>query len=368
MAASPIIKAAPAPAQTDPAAKPATNIDVAKAIPRTPQSMPGRYPGRVVSVSHPQPVVDGQPQAQAAYQMLERAMYELTGQTNLKDAWMQFIGPDDVVGLKVNPIGGKLLTTSHAITHAVIRQLEEAGLPRQNIVIWDRRRESLDEAGFTPQEYPGIQIESTEYYDDNKSYYNDQGRLYSEDRVDHDHFLWADVEGEYDAYTLPYMVNGGKHSYFTKICTRKVTKIINMPVMKNAGTSITVCMKNLGFGAITNTQRLHTALWHETSAYVCAFPPIRDKVVLNIADGLIGCFDGGPAANPQFICQYNTILVGTDPVAVDRVAYDIIMQKRYDEGVQKAERKGARTFLDLAQELQLGVADRDAITLNTIAL
>ncbi len=97
-------------------------------------------------------------------------------------------------------------------------------------------------------------------------------------------------------------------------------------------------------------------------------PPIRDKVVLNIADGIIGCFDGGPAANPQFICQYKTILAGTDPVAVDRIAYDIIMSKRYEEGIQKTEKAGARKFMDIAQELGLGVADKDRIDLKELTL
>lgn len=142
-----------------------------------------------------------------------------------------------------------------------------------------------------------------------------------------------------------------------------VTKIINVPVIKNAGTSITTCMKNLSFGSITNTARLHGALWHDTCACVCAFPPLRDKVVLNIADGLTGCFDGGPAANPQFICHYNTILVGTDPVAVDRMCYDIVLAKRIEEGIQEEEKAGSRAFMDLAQEFKLGIADKDKIEL-----
>jgi hypothetical protein len=80
--------------------------------------------------------------------------------------------------------------------------------------------------------------------------------------------------------------------------------------MKNAGASITLCLKNLGYGVITNTSRLHSTLWAETSAQVCAFPPVRDKVVLNIADGIKGCYDGGPGANPQFFTDYKMLLLG----------------------------------------------------------
>ena len=89
---------------------------------------------------------------------------------------------------------------------------------------------------------------------------------------------------------------------------------------------------------------------------------------MNITDGMIGCFDGGPAANPQFICHYNTILAGSDPVAVDRIGYDMVIAKRIEEGVQEEEKAGARAFMDMAQEFKLGVADKEKIELVEIDL
>ncbi|MDH6304785.1 hypothetical protein M2459_001522 [Parabacteroides sp. PF5-5] len=363
---SPVIKAAPAPLVSQDRVKPATNIADAMAIPRNANSMPGKYPGKVVKADSPDCIVDGKPSEKAAYEMVKSCMLNLTGETDLKKAWLQFVGPEDVIGIKVNPIGGKLLSTSHAITQSIVKQLEEAGISRSKLIIWDRREEGLDDADFTEANYPGIQFMSTECYDENKSYINSEGRFYSEDWIEKEQFFYAEVEEDYDAYTLPYMVNSGKYSYFTKICTEKVTKIINVPILKNAGTSITVCMKNLAYGSITNTGRLHKDLWHETCAYVCAFPPLRDKVVLNIVDGILGCFDGGPAANPQFICQYKTVLAGTDPVAVDRICYDIVLAKRIAEGVQAEEKLAGRRFMELAEELQLGVADRSKIDLTEL--
>lgn len=109
-------------------------------------------------------------------------------------------------------------------------------------------------------------------------------------------------------------------------------------------------------------------MWNDTCASVCAFPPLRDKVVLNILDGMMGCFDGGPAANPQFICPYHSILAGTDPVAVDEVGYRMILVKRIAEGVQKEEKKGARAFLEMAETLGLGIANPEKIDLHEINL
>ena len=60
-------------------------------------------------------------------------------------------------------------------------------------------------------------------------YYGKDGKLYGEHMIDRDWYYWADVEGEYDEYTMPYMVNGGKYSYFTKIVTQDLDKIIKYP-------------------------------------------------------------------------------------------------------------------------------------------
>jgi hypothetical protein len=124
-------------------------------------------------------------------------------------------------------------------------------------------------------------------------------------------------------------------------------------------------MKNLAFGVISNTGRLHAQLWNETCAEVCAFAPVRDKVVLNITDGLRGCFNGGPGANPQFICNYNTLLAGSDPVAMDRIAYDIIADKRIAEGIMKTPNPAVLTFLKMASDLGLGISEREKIELQT---
>lgn len=347
-------------AQTSP---PATNIQEALAIPRTKDSMPGLYPGKVVMVTNPGGVKEGVVAYEQAYRTLKTSMLTLTGEKNLKKAWRRFVGPEDIIGLKLNPIGGKLLSTSHAVTQAIITQLQESGIKPENIVIWDRRLMELEEAGFTSGTYPGIKITGTECKDASGSFYNKEGKLYGEDNIDTSHFYYADCEMEYDAYTLPYMINEGKYSYFTKIVTKEVTKIINVPILKNAGATTTLCLKNLAFGSVSNTARLHQKLWHQACAQVCAFPPLRDKVVLNIVDGFIGCYEGGPAANPQFICRYDLMLAGTDPVAIDRIGHEIIVNKRIEEGIQKSDRAAAYQFITLAQEYGLGIGDRERIEL-----
>jgi uncharacterized protein (DUF362 family) len=348
--------------------KPSTNIAEAMKFPRNNKSMPGLFPGKVSEIYHPESVKEKVISQTVVDEMLTRSMLELTGAKKIEKAWGMFVNPGEKIGLKVNPVAGKELSTSIEIVRAIISQLEKAGIHKSDIVIWDRRESDLHDAGFTSENFPNIKITGTEYKDDKGSFVDASGKFYSENRIDKNWYYWADVEGKYDAETLPYMINEGKNSYFSKICTEMVDKIINIPILKNAGASVTLCMKNLAYGVISNTGRLHDQLWSDTCAEVCAFPPIRDKVVLNIVDGLIGCYQGGPSAVPQFITNFNTILVGTDPVAVDRIGYEIILKKRMEENIQKEESPKGRAFMDMAERLHLGIADIKKIDHKKIKL
>jgi hypothetical protein len=346
--------------KTTPPPKPGTNVADAAKHPRTTLSIPGKYAGKVVEVNHPASVAERKIDITAVEKMVTEGMLTLTGAASIHDAWRQFVSPKDRIGLKVNPVAGKELSTSIEVTKVIIGQLVKAGIPEKNILIWDRREMELEETGFTAENFPGIRVKGTECKIDG-SFTDKDGKFHSEARIDKDWYYYADVEGKYDAETLPYMINEGKYSYFSKICTQEVDKIINIPILKNAGASVTLCMKNLAYGAISNTGRLHKDLWAETCAEVCAFPPLRDKVVLNIVDGLIGCYQGGPGANPQYITEFKCMLFGSDPVAVDRIGYDIILQKRIAEGIQKEESPKGMRFMTLSSDLGLGVSDKGKI-------
>ena len=348
--------------------KPGTNIKDAFKVSHNAASMPGKMPGAVIQTYHDGSIVNDKVDLEVVDGMVGKGLMELTGASSVAAAWKNFVIPEDVVGLKVNPVAGKTLSTSLEITHAIIRQLEEAGVPKKNIVIWDRREFELHEVGFSSENFPGIKIVGTERKDEKGSYYDAQGVLYGKQMIDDSWYYWADVEQKYDAETMPYMINEGKYSYFGRICTKDVTKIINIPILKNAGPTVTLCLKNLAFGCISNTGRLHQQLWAETCAEVPAFAPIRDKVVLNIVDGIKGCYSGGPGADPKFFTEYKTVLVGTDPVAVDRIGYEIVLKKRLEEKVQKAEAPIGKKFLELARDLGLGVSDLEKITLQKLKL
>ncbi len=355
-----------------PAAPPAeikTNIDEVRGIPRVATSLPGKYPGKVVRVKTGTNPVGQKIDGARVAKEIEAGMAELTGEKDMAKAWGKFVGPRDVVGIKVNPIGEKILSTKPEVVDAVIAGLLAAGVRKENIVIWDRRHFQLQDAGFTPERFPGIRILGTEMKGPNGDFYDDKGELWAKDNIDREALPYvAEAEMKYDKETLPYMINEGKSSYFAKIVTTTVTKIVNVPILKNAGPTVTCCLKNLSYGSISNTSRLHK-LWMKSVVEPVAFPVLRDKVVLNVVDGLQSCYDGGPGANPKFIYDANVLLFGTDPVALDSVAHDIIVKERMARGTQQIDNRGkSAAFLDIAEKLGLGVAAREKITISEMGL
>jgi len=86
-----------------------TNIDEVRAIPRVAASLPGRYPGKVVRVKTGANPVGQKIDGARVAREVERGMAALTGEKDMGKAWRQFVGPEDVVGIKVNTSGGAIL-------------------------------------------------------------------------------------------------------------------------------------------------------------------------------------------------------------------------------------------------------------------
>ncbi len=340
---------------------PATNIDTAIAAPRTEHSLPGRFPGRVVEVHDPNAMTDDGPAPEVIGEMFDRGIREMTGKS-LSDSFGLLFTRDDVVGIKVNPVGAGLIATRHEVVDAIIDWLTTGGIPRGNIVIWDRFDSMLTDAGFTEERYPGIVIEGLQTMgetndDGTHDWLDSEGRHVSADNFDDDVFYWADVDGPKDDQYLNQHVFNEMKSPFGKLLTRKLTKIINVPVVKNTGNGISVATKNMGYGAVCNTGRLHRPLFFNVCTEVLSFPPVRDKMVLNIADGLRAQYDGGPMPNAQATWLLNRLFFATDPIALDMVCHDLMVEKRKAMGVDVNEHPRFSDYLRYAEEIGLGIAD-----------
>ena len=248
---------------------------------------------------------------QIVHEMMDRAIMKLAGRDSAKEAWKDFVLPDDIVGIKVNPLAGKQFSTRRIVVDKIIEGLYGAGVLNNQIVIWDRFEAHLINTGYA--------INRT-----------DQGvRVYASDSRD----VGYDDEVFYETKKDSRIrrENGSMKSRYSKIVTRDLDVIINVPVMKHhAMTGVSGCLKNLAFGSVDNTRRFHPSPLHGDPAIAEIFDHeiLRDKVVLNIVDGLLASFDGGPVYDPKGEWKYGGILMSRDPVALDQVLLQSVGEKR----------------------------------------
>lgn len=345
---------------------PRTNIDEFMKVPSAPHALPAPYPGKVVEVHDPMASKEGQVNPSIVSSMFRKGMESLTGKP-LADSFKLFFTPRDIVGIKVNPVGAGLISTRLELVDVVIDWLVQAGLPKRQIIIWDRFDYMLTEAGFTPERYPGVAIEGLQTMDPSEDPNKKDldairdGLHVSRGLFDMNAYYWADVDAPQDPVYLNQHVFNGKESYFGRLVTQKLTKIINLPVFKNTGNGISMATKNIGYGAVCNTNRLHRPLFFNVCTEVTASPWIRNKMVLNVTDGLRAQYDGGPGPAAQFTWDYNRLFFASDPIALDAVCHRLITEKRKAMGVKTNEHPRFTEYLRYGEKLGLGIADPSRI-------
>lgn len=293
-------------------------IDVhAPDVAPSPLGMPGLFPGRVVDVVHEGAISGGRIVQPAVRRMLDEGMRRLTGDDDPSAAWSRFVQPDDVVAIKVNPSSAPPTITAIPLLREVIRALNGAGVPNGQIVVYDRHSNQLEVNGYHALVPPGVRVFG----------------------LDTRWSVGAETRG-YDPHVFCEMDCFGERetrSYLASVVTRQATKIINLPCLKEHNASgVTGCLKNLAYGSFSNVARTHagTKTWTDPAiAVMCGVPPLRQKSVLHIMDGLRAVYHGGPFAwNPEFVWEAKTLLIGTDPVAIDRVELEIVEEKRRQVG------------------------------------
>jgi len=281
----------------------------------SPLRMPGLYPGRVVEVSDERSIVANRVSQSIVRQMIERGMRELTGEQDPRLAWSKFIQPKDIVGIKINPSGAPACCSSPEIVREIVAGVQSVGVPAHNIIVYDRYAYEMDIGSYQALVPVGVRVTGVQEHKLDVSGY------------DPDIFCEANFFGEWET-----------RSYMASIVSSGVSKIINVPTMKDhSAAGVTGCLKNLGYGTFNNVDRSHRRPFSFTDPLIgimCSVEPLRSKAVLHIMDGTRMLWHGGPLnQNPDFIFPAGLIMVGTDPVAMDTIELEKIEAKRSKEGV-----------------------------------
>lgn len=267
--------------------------------------------------------------------LLDKAVVAYTGRHAPLEAWKHLIPAKilagKTIGLKVNGLGGRGISTHAALVLAVCERLQQIGVKPGNIVVWDRAARDLQACGLTINA-------------------NDHSRI---------RCLGSDVAG----YEEREEACGDARIRLANLLTRECEMVIGLPILKDHSTAgITFAMKNM-YGVIDHPNKLHGNKCNPGVADLNALPVIRNKVRLTIGDALTSVCQGGPGFHPEHLWYPNAIVVGEDRVAVDTVAWQMIEARRKEAGLPNLASLGRAplyiaTAADAAHHLGTNDAER----------
>jgi uncharacterized protein (DUF362 family) len=281
---------------------------------RSPLGMPGLFPGRVVEISSPDAIVRNRVSQPLIKEMIERGLTKLTGESSVQAAWAKFIEPKDIVGIKINPSGAPACCSSPEIVREIVAGVQSVGVPARNLIIYDRYAYEIDIGSYQALVPAHVSVVGI------------QDAFTGASGYDMNVYCDANFFGEWET-----------RSYMASIVSQGVTKIINVPTMKDhSAAGVTGCLKNLGYGTFNNVARSHRQPYSFTDPLIgmmCSVEPLRSKAVLHIMDGMRQVWHGGPLTQVQdFIYPAGLLYIATDPVAMDTLELETIEKKRRAEG------------------------------------
>jgi uncharacterized protein (DUF362 family) len=234
-------------------------------------------------------------------ELLDRSLLTLCDRDDPREAWSRFVRPGEVVGLKVNTLSGRGNSTTVQLVDAVCERLQQAGIPAEDIVIWDRLNQDLERGGFRiSTRGPGVRC------------------------------LGNDVLG----FEQELANHGAVASLLCRTLTQVCDCVINMPTLKDHNIAgVTASLKNM-FGAIHNPREYHLNSGNPYVADVNMLPEVRRKMRLIICDASTVQYEGGPSYLPHRTWKYDGLIVGRDPVALDYTGLQLIEGKRAAMGLK----------------------------------
>lgn len=323
------------------------------------------HPGKLVRVHAAGAVVGGKIAGRKKLDgakvkaMVARALTEFTGLPDPVRALGRFVTKDDTVALKVNTLGSPGAATSPEVTFAVADLLQALGVPADRIIVYDQYASRMQKAGFRLADKAGAV------------------------RVIRHQGASAGAEDPKWGYGAETMTPAGP-TRFAKVLER-VTAVINLPVPKDHDlTGVTGAIKNMAYGNIDVVPKFHCnkpwgwvdgrkvakdgscqpeCKWGACSVVrMYSAPEITSKVRLHLADATGVLYHGGPQYQPAWTVAYDSVIVATDPVALDSLFLRIVDEHRTRNGMKPLNevarpRRRPAAFIAHGQALGLGIAD-----------
>lgn len=344
--------AAPDAAKADGAKPEGTKAEASKPkgkslIAKAPEGFtPMSVPGRVVKVSAKGDVTavlqQNQlwPKADVARRLLEKAMMEFTGAPNLVEAMKKFIHKDDVVAIKPNGIAGQkggTMAVNFELIAPVVEAVLAIGVPPERVTVYEQYPSYLVGCRVGLSKYPLPAGVKTGTHNNN---YHTMPEI----------SIYQGIKTKYCKYFMD------------------ATAVIDLTQVKDHSIcGYTGCLKNITHGNINNPHEHHAHNASPQIAMLYNHPLVTSRVRLHIVDAFKVMYDKGPLdKDPNTRIPYGAVYVGTDPVALDTVGWNVIEEERKKRGLKSLkEAKREPRYIQTASELGLGVTDFNAIRLKS---
>lgn len=263
--------------------------------------------------------------------MFIRGFTALTDERGSAGAAAALFRPGDRVGIKVNTIGGRAISTRPEVADALAAWLVGGGIEARNIVIWDRTTRELRDAGYAINTgRSGVRVFGTDA----------EGAGYASGLTDH-----LDVG-----------------SLFSRILTEFVSVSVSLAILKDHGLAgVTAGMKNY-FGAIHNPNKYHDDRCDPFVAQVFDAPPVKARHRLTVIDALTVQFHRGPSYHARWAARFGGLVFSLDPVAADQAGWSILERLRQEAGLPSLDAEGRRpAYLATAEKMGLGRSEASVI-------
>ena len=321
---------------------------------RVPLAATSPHRSKVIAVHDPQASKAGKGfdnadlDAQAVVGMVNRGVVAFTGAADLEKAWRQIIpDPGRRVAIKVNcQIQG--VYTKAKVVQPIVNGLLLAGVPADNILIYDMTDTAFALAGFRRNTGPGVKVGTVA------------------DFGGYSRFLF---------HRLANLLTGGYRYSGLNLVSRipgspggscDCDYLINVPVLKalDGYCGVTLSMKN-HYGSIANPGEHHDDIMAHIPL-INSLPQIRNKTRLIVLYAIFGQYKWTNGRNQQYVSRVNKVLVSDDPVALDTVGWGMIEALRKEHGAGPVS--PAPVYIKRAAALGLGVSDPAFIEQKEITL
>ncbi len=211
-------------------------------------------------------------------EMFAESLKVISATDSVRRGWLRFLHPDDIIGINLDSGGAGVLSTTGPLAGVIVKSLVESGWPPQHLVVRGAPAGLAEGLGVrTPR------------------------------------FGWSES------------IRLGEAQDQVSSFVQQVSAIINVPLLMDDNLlGLSCSLKNATYALLKHPGRYHYNGGVPQLADLYQLADVRGKIRLNIVNGLCSVYTGGPLVEPSSVDPTGVLLMGSDAVAVDAVALEVL--------------------------------------------